>query len=297
MRITVAGALQRLQPALSRLGGFAQIVALATMIGVVNAQEVRDASAVVDLVHDAGTGALLKAHSRALYRSPDGGETWQSVPFPPSVADGSITTVRTPVERDGTVYVSGPGLGVLRSDDGGGRWVSVSEALPSQNVVALATHATQPDTLYAYVPENGIYRSQDAGKTWRMMDKGPEGIRQLIHSNMEGSMESGWLYAATADGAQISMDCFCLWRESEELGGTIEDITYDPRQPERMFAATERGLFRSRTGGRDWEEVPVPDSALTAVTVTPAGVLYGATTDGQIFRSSDSAETWEQVGG
>src|SRR3546814_15414001 len=72
-----------------------------------------------------------------------------------------------------------------------------------------------PDTVYAVVAEQGIYRSEDGGAGWRMMDKGPEAeIQRIIHSNLEGSMQSGWLFAATDRGVYRSMDCFCGWRNA-----------------------------------------------------------------------------------
>src|SRR5260370_2025760 len=98
-------------------------------------------------------------------------------------------------------------------------WVERTEGLPGLDVIAVADHATHPDTIYAIVEERGIYRSQDAGKSWRMMDRGPrDGLVQLIHSDMPGSMQSGWLFAATSSGVRRIMDCFCLWQDA---GGQI----------------------------------------------------------------------------
>jgi hypothetical protein len=265
------------------LGPLALAVGLIAAQGIASAREGdQPRGPVVSLAYEAGLGTLLKAYPRALYRSSDQGRSWNQVPLPSSVEDGSIATVAIPAEGQGVLYLAGPGLGVLRSADDGGSWLARHDGLPSRNVVALATHADQPDTLYAFIPESGVYRSQDAGKSWRLMDRGPEGIRQLVHSDMEGSMETGWLYAATAHWVRVSMDCFCLWRDAGELTGGVHSVVYDPRQPEHIYAASEQGLFYSTNGGQEWEQATSPGPAVTALALTPSGVLYAATDDGAV---------------
>src|SRR5260370_17063333 len=100
----------------------------------------------------------------------------------------------------GVTYVVGTGLGVLRTEDGGKRWVERSEGLPARDVIAVAAHSTQPETVYVVVPNHGVYRSQDAGKDWRLMDRGSQsGIKQLIHSDMAGSTPNRGLVSPTSN--------------------------------------------------------------------------------------------------
>ncbi len=251
---------------------------------------------VVALAYDAGSGTILKAQGTGAYRSADEGASWQPIELPPTLAKASITAVATSAHAGGPIYVAGPGLGILRGNNDGSNLKAIGDTLPDRDVMSLATHTTQPDTLYAYLPEHGIYRSQDAGQTWKLMDRGPNGIRQLIHTDLAGSMESGWLYAATAKGASVSMDCFCLWRNVGDFGGAVTSIAYQPGQPETLYVAAEGGLFRSDDGGRAWEHVAAPDSGVAALTVTPSGTVYAAAADGELFRSDDRALTWKQAG-
>lgn len=250
---------------------------------------------IVALAYDKAGHALLKSDGQVLYRSSDEGGTWESIRLP-AAAGGKIAAIATPADGKNIVYVAGPGLGVLRTEDDGAHWTALSEGLPSGNVTAFAAHATQPATLYAYLPESGIYRSQDAGKSWRLMDRGPEEMTQLIHSSMAGSMESGWLYATTKEGVQLSMDCFCFWRDAGDLESVVRTVSFDPEKPELVYAATERGFFRSTDGGQNWGPVTGPESIVTAVVVGPSGALYAATEDGGLNRSTDRATTWEEVG-
>lgn len=271
------------------------LAVLAQLGGMTFAAEAPPAG-VMALAYDAGSGTILKAQGTGVYRSVDEGASWQPIALPPALANAPITAIAISARAGGPIYVAGPGLGILRGDADGGNWTAIGGTLPGRDVTALATHATQADTLYAYLPQSGIYRSQDAGQSWKMMDRGPDGIRQLIHTDLAGSMESGWLYAATAKGASVSMDCFCLWRNLGELGAPVTNITYQPGQPETLYAAAKGGLFRSDDGGRAWEHVATPESAITALTVTPSGTVYAASVDGKLLRSDDRARTWKQAG-
>jgi photosystem II stability/assembly factor-like uncharacterized protein len=250
---------------------------------------------VVALAYDRGTDSLLKAQPRTLYRSSDGGQSWQAIAIP-SLKNGRISSVAASPPDKGVIYVVGPGLGVLRTEDGGKSWVERNEGLPSRDVSAVAAHTTQPETVYIVVPDHGVYRSQDAGKTWRIMDHGSQdGIRQLIHSDLAGSMQTGWLFAATLKGIRRTMDCFCLWQDAGKLGTEVHGVSYDPRQPEHIYVATEKGILRSMDGGENWVQTTSPGSKVVALAFARSGTLYAMDAGGTLFRSADDGTTWVQV--
>lgn len=289
--------LERLRSISLHLGAGALLIGL---LAAGSAAEPRAADSnragTVALAFDRASGTLLKATAEALYRSADGGRTWTRLALPPLAKDGGIAAVAVTAGEKGVLYVAGPGIGVLRSDDGGRSWTARAKGLPSRKVVALATHADQPDTLYAYVAARGIFRSEDGGTRWQLMDRGPrESIQRLIHSNMPGSMQTGWFFAATAKGVSRSMDCFCGWRDAGALGRTVKVVAYDPRQPQHVYAAIDDGLVLSTNGGENWERVDAPAPAITALIATPSGILYAGAGEGVLYRSSDQAKTWERV--
>ncbi|MEO8833533.1 MAG: YCF48-related protein [Bradyrhizobium sp.] len=259
------------------------------------ADAVQQDGSVVALAFDTGTSTLLKAYARALYRSVDGGKHWQSIELPAS-ADGQVSGLAVSPVSKGVVYVAGSGLGVLRTEDGGKIWVERNEGLPSRNVIAVAAHTTQPDTVYVAVKEHGFYRSQDAGKSWRLMErKSQDGLRQLIHSDMAGSMQTGWLFAATSKGIRRTMDCFCLWQDAGKLGTEAHAVTYDPGHPDHFYVVTERGLFRSRDGGENWIQMMSPSSKAVALAFAPSNILYAIDGKGVLFRSADDGGSWIRV--
>lgn len=251
---------------------------------------------VVDL--EVAEERLLRAHPQGLLESRDGGETWAAVLLPASVRAGRITDAAVPAGGEDVLYIAGPGIGVLRSDDGGRSWESLNEELPGTAVTSLATHADQPSTLYAFLEGEGLYRSEDAGRSWKRMDSGPgERVRQFVHSDMEGSMQTGWLFAVTDAGVRRSMDCFCGWRPTGELPiGEVRDVAYHPEEPERVYLATAGGVFGSEDGGESWEKLADGAPVAMALAVDETGALLAAAEDGTVLRSADRGQSWERIG-
>ena len=208
----------------------------------------------------------------------------------------SLTAIDVAAGASGALYVAGYGIGVQRSDDGGLTWSARNVGLPSADAQAFATHADRPETVYAYLQAHGIYRSEDGGRHWRLMDAGPRGgITGLVHSNMAGSMQSGWFFAAGPKGVRRAMDCFCGWRDAGDLGRVVRAISYHPNRPSEVYAATDSELFVSRDGGEAWSKFDAPPSAITALAVTPTGEIYAAGVDGHLFVAAGAAGSWQRI--
>jgi photosystem II stability/assembly factor-like uncharacterized protein len=247
---------------------------------------------VVGLAYDPGTDALLKAYAGVLYRSSDQGRSWEKIAIEP-LKYGRISSFAVSPAGKGIMYIAGAGVGVLRSDDGGNTWVERNEGLASRDVIAVAAHTTQPETAYAVLKDKGVYRSQDGGHAWRFMDRtSQQGLRQLIHSNMAGSMQTGWLFAATAKGVRRVMDCFCLWQTAGKLDGQAYTVTCDPGEPKHLYAATEKGLFSTPDGGENWLPIKSPTSEIVALAFTRSGVLFAINADSDLYNSTNGGVTW-----
>ena len=255
-----------------------------------------DPGPIVALGFDSGSRTLIKADAKALYRSSDGGRKWVATALPPA-ARGHLAAMAVTAKGKGALYLGGPGMGVLRSEDGGRSWVARGKGLPDDRVIALTAHADQPDTVYAVLAEHGIFRSEDGGASWRLMDKGPrEKIVQFVHSGMPGSMQSGWLFAATTKGVSRAMDCFCGWRDAGGLSGKASAVAYDPGEPRHVYAATTKGLVLSVDGGEKWTKKASPSKSIVSALLATPEALYAATADGKLYRSADRANTWERIG-
>ena len=173
---------------------------------------------------------------RGVYRSNDGGASWERVLF---VADNvaCIDIVLNPSQPQ-MVYAAmwerergpdfrdhgGVGCGIWRSIDGGDNWQEMTNGVPnnSPNVgrIGLAISASSPNVLYAIYADNtgffeGIYKTTDGGLTWSQTNDG-------ALSNLFSSF--GWYFA---------------------------NIRVDPLNPNTVYALG-LDVFKSTTGGNSW---------------------------------------------
>ena len=173
------------------------------------------------------------SEERGIYRSTDGGQTWQRViakdentggsdveidPSNPDVVYASMWEVREGPWEDGNEF-NGTGGGLFKSTDGGSTWHALSNGLPkdlSQIYVAIAP--SDPRRLYATLAtasgKLNVYRSDDAGDSW----------------------------------AQITGDP----RPSGRIGGGDLPIPkVDPKNPDLLYVVSTVTM-RSSDGGKTW---------------------------------------------
>lgn len=143
-----------------------------------------------DTVFVAALGHLWGPNDeRGVFRSIDGGRTWQRVLFvdrdtgandlvidpanPNVLIAGMYQRRRTPWGFNG----GGPGGGVYRSTDGGTSWSRVSRGLPTGDIgrIGLERYENDSAVLYARIeaptPHGGLYRSRDRGESWEQMSR------------------------------------------------------------------------------------------------------------------------------
>jgi photosystem II stability/assembly factor-like uncharacterized protein len=173
------------------------------------------------------------SQERGIYRSTDGGQSWQRViskdentggsdvqidPANPDVVYASMWEVREGPWEDNN-EVNGTGGGLFKSTDGGSTWHALKQGLPndlSQIYVAIAP--SDPRRLYATLSQAsgklGVYRSDDAGDSW----------------------------------VQITTDP----RPSGRIGGGDLSIPkVDPKNPDLVYVVSTVTM-RSSDGGKTW---------------------------------------------
>lgn len=184
----------------------------------------------------------------ALFRSANGGRTWEALPLPPDLS--IVHTIAVDPERPPRIFVGGQptsaGEGFLRSSDGGLTWqaTSLPRALrPTQIVIG----AGEPETVYTVGVGVGvgcrpdcrdrILVSRDSGNTWTLLD---------------------------------------LDTSATRLG----PLTVDPTKPMTLYVGSDRGLLKSGDGGVSWEIVPGSGfnacGYVVAAGVSPSGVLFAS---------------------
>jgi photosystem II stability/assembly factor-like uncharacterized protein len=157
-----------------------------------------------------GQVLFLGAHT-GLFRSEDGGKSWQKVAVASMHSHLDVMAI-APHPRDlRTIYVSTHEAGVFKTTDGGKSWREVNAGLGGLDVHGLAIDPSAPDKLHAAVREkgDGLYRTSDGGGKWVRVDDGPGGeVKVLTSVNIQTGMGGIFLYAGTAEGLQRNPDCF-----------------------------------------------------------------------------------------
>jgi photosystem II stability/assembly factor-like uncharacterized protein len=270
--------------------------------------------------------AFGKNEERGVYRSKDGGETWDRVLFlsdSTGAADLSMNP-RNPREiyagmwrgeRKPWALISGSEeAGVYKTTDGGDTWEKLAGGLPTGMVgkVGVAVSPANPDRVWALVeaePEGGVYRSDDAGKTWRRV-------------NSENMLrQRAWYYTHIYADPQDANTVYALntrFYRSVDGGQTFEmipvehgdmhDLWINPDDPETMVVGDDGGGQVSLNAGKSWSTMNnQPTAEFYGVTVDNAFPyrVYGAQQDSstisvQAWSSNNTLhpkQFWMSVGG
>jgi len=280
-----------------------------------------------DLVYVAGLGHPFgKNEERGVYRSTDGGDTWENVLFL-NDSTGAVSLAMNPLnpriiyagmwraERKPWELISGsPEGGVYKTTDGGDTWTKLAGGLPEGTVgkVTVSVSRANPDRVWAMVeaePGNGLWRSDDAGETWRflngesnltgrafyyhhvMADPGDENTVWVLNTRMYRSVDGG---------------------ESFELvpvhHGDVHDLWINPLNSDYLVVGDDGGAEVSLNGGRTLSGVyNQPTAELYDVMVDNGDPyrLYGSQQDNTtisvpVYRSNNNLrpqEAWQYAGG
>ena len=257
-----------------------------------------------------------------VYRSTDGGDTWQNVSKGLGHRSIRALAVSPAFGTDSTVFAAGPD-GVYKSVDAGATWVHSVDGLKNPRVLALAVSpAFASDSTVFAGTSVGLFRSTDGGTSWRQVKEGltraaivslevsPAFERDsTVFAGMLGQRTVGYMGGAMPHetppgGIFRSTDGGTSWEIYENLKTvSAMSISLSPafEQDSTAFVGTlGSGIFRSTDGGDSWVQVGqgLPYERFVSVEVSPgfpsdSTVFAGAY--GTVFRSENGGRTWEQL--
>ncbi|MGB6482530.1 MAG: hypothetical protein WBE86_03480 [Candidatus Acidiferrales bacterium] len=256
---------------------------------------------------------------RGIFRSRDGGKTWQQVLFVNE--DTGCSELSMDAHDSQTLFAGmwqveirtwdlnsgGPGGGVYVSHDGGDTWKKLSgNGLPAANEpvgkTAVQIAPSDSNRVYALIEEKtpSLYRSDDAGKTWAlvnqqhvMSERAPYYVRFAVAPYNENllffvsvgfsiSVDAGHTSIVPGFGGEGGTNPTGLG----SAGGDNHDVWFDPLNPNRVMVANDSGASISLDGGKNYAHVQLPIAQLYHV-YTDDRVPYFVYTnrqDGTSFR-------------
>ncbi len=275
-----------------------------------------------------GTGsACIRGNistGRGVYRSVDGGNTWDFIGLPESGAIGSIVVdPRDPdrvfVAALGHIFGKNEQRGVFRSTDGGETWEGVLVLNDSTGASDLVMDPSNPRILYAGMwraerkpwtlisgaAEGGVYKSVDGGDTWTKLENGlPAGkIGKVGLTVSPANPDRVWamVEANPGNGLYRSDDGGESWTfltGEDRLAGRpfyYHHVAADPRDPNTVYVLNTR-VWRSVDGGESFDMIPVPHGDVHDIWIDPEDpTVFVVGTDGGASVTLNDGATFSTV--
>jgi len=230
----------------------------------------------------------------ALFRSIDGGQTWQEFPelrgvkghlWQPGAGGLCLHTIVLDPSHPERIFIAISAAGVFRSDDVGKTWRPMNQGLKSPYelpdpkaevghcVHRIAMHPSRPNVLFMQKHWD-VMRSDDAGESWH---------------EVSGNLPTDF-------GFPIAVHA----HEPDTIYVVPIKSDSEHHPPEGKLR-----VYRSRTGGNEWEAltnglpqrdcyVNVLRGAMAIDSLEPCG-LYVGTTGGQVYASADAGGSWAPI--
>jgi photosystem II stability/assembly factor-like uncharacterized protein len=237
---------------------------------------------------------LAGVEDAALFKSADGGETWEEIDalrthpsastWHPGAGGMAVHTILVDPHDADSMHVAISAAGVFRTDDGGKSWRPANRGLSSGTIPdsdaevghcvhRIARHPSRPATLFMQKHWD-VMRSDDGGDSWREISGNLPtdfGFPVAVHAH---EPETVYVVPITSDSEH-----------------------YPPEGRLRVY--------RSRTGGDEWEPlerglpeegcyVNVLRDAMAVDALDPCGIYFG-TTGGQVYVSPDGGDSWQDI--
>ncbi|HPJ72086.1 MAG TPA: hypothetical protein PK636_05330, partial [bacterium] len=138
-----------------------------------------------------------------VYRSPDGGQTWESIYTGANPRQGcSLCITIDPSNPD--IILLGTLVGVGISKDGGVSWTRALGSLSNDVVTAVAVHPFDSSVILAGTQGDGIFKSTDGGDSWEKVFNNPSSGAQNIGAVAFAPANPNIVYAGTQNGIYVS---------------------------------------------------------------------------------------------
>jgi photosystem II stability/assembly factor-like uncharacterized protein len=262
------------------------------------------------------------AYGDGVYRSDDGGATWQNMGLKTSE---HISKIIVDPRNSDVVYVAAYGplwsaggeRGTYKTTDGGKTWKQIHFISENSGTADLVMDPTNPDVLYESVhqrrrhvftyigggPESGVFKTTDGGVTWKELTNGLPSTNMgrvglaispansnYVYAICEAENGQQGFYRSTNKGASFEK------RSSYETSGNYyQEIICDPYDADKVFSM-DTWLSHTEDGGKTFKGTGENDKHVDnhCIWIDPADTrhwLVGC--DGGLYETWDHAAHWE----
>lgn len=267
---------------------------------------------------------------RGVYRTVDGGTSWQLVLAGANGTTGAVDVAISPSnpnriyaamwdhhrQPNGRVY-GGVGSGIYRSSDGGATWARLAGGLPAAGTnlgrMGLAVARSDANRLYAIASDTsgdfvGFWTSTNGGDTWT----------RITNTSFLSASQStfGWwfgrIWVDPADARHVfvagvpmleSLDAGGMWRRnSSSFHVDQHAMAWDPLSAGRVYLGNDGGVYRSAANGSltgSWTKSTTQTNLqfyTVAVSKQDSSRISGGLQDNGSVRSW-GATNWNSIGG
>ena len=228
---------------------------------------------------------LYAGTQQGLFKSTDGGESWNAVKGN-GLPHNGVNLLKIDPVTTSTIYVATYGSGFFKSTDGGENWLSldIPQVGPQLTWVHdLAIDPTMSTTLYTNT-DYGIFKSTDGGTSWHTYNANPGLIYEYSKVNIRFLVidsKTPITFYAAFEGEGF---------KSTGSSGSKQEIGDE-----------DLGIFKSTDGGENWHEIntgiPITsyltNTRVTSLMIDPttSSTLYARTAD-NLFKSIDGGANW-----
>lgn len=251
-------------------------------------------------------GICFAACGSGLYRSGDGGESWDLLRTSPERVTTAVA-VSPAFAEDRSLFAAVKG-GVLRSSDGGDTWFTAGFPAPPPvfSSLIVSPDFERDGFLLAGTIKDGVFSSTDRGGRWAAWNFGLFDLSALCLALSPGWTEDETVFAGTETGLYRSANGGRAWRHCgfpSELAPALSMVCFDSGRggsTELLVGSESDGLLASSDGGETWRQVG--DGAISGAVnqlhvarEAKGGLSVYALTNDAVLRSPDEGRSWTEL--